>query len=248
MKISSTLLMGALALSSINLSGCAAIGTAITHRHLNVQTKMSDSIFLQPIPEGKRTAYIVVHNAGDKTLPELSGMMAKAVSARGVRVVNDMAKAHYLLQVNVLKIGKASKSAAQNALLGGFGGGIEGAVMGAAAVGALNGSGTSIVGAGLIGSLAGTVTNSMVQDVNFLLVSDCQISERLAKGQSATSQTTAKLGQGNGTHEKTTLKQKLGWMRYRTRIVSTADKVNLSFTDAAPLLTQQLAHSVASIF
>ena len=53
MKISSALLMGTLAFSRIGLSGYTAIGAAISPRHLKVQTKMSDSIFLQPAPKAR---------------------------------------------------------------------------------------------------------------------------------------------------------------------------------------------------
>ena len=101
---------------------------------------------------------------------------------------------------------------------------------------------------GLIGGVLGTVTNDLVSDTTYSMITDVQISERLPKGEKAQSTTIATMQQGSGTQSVTRLSKKSGWMQYRTRIVSTADKVNLKFTQAKPVLERQLAHSIASIF
>ena len=49
------------------------------------------------------------------------------------------------------------------------------------------------------------------------------------------------------TREKVKLSSKSHWMVYRTRVVSTAEKVNLKFADARPVLVSQVSHSVANI-
>ena len=71
---------------------------------------------------------------------------------------------------------------------------------------------------------------------------------RLDKGVSAKTQTVSEVQQGSATQQTTRLSTRSHWMHYRTRIVSTADQVNLDFKDAKPELTQQLAHTLASIF
>jgi hypothetical protein len=70
---------------------------------------------------------------------------------------------------------------------------------------------------------------------------------KLPKGQKARSQTTANLSQGNSTQERQTLSSSSDRMKYRTRIISYADKVNLNFKEAVPALEGQLALSIAGI-
>ena len=48
------------------LSGCAATSTAVAKRNLDVQTKMSDTIFLDPVSPDQRTVYVDVKNTSDK--------------------------------------------------------------------------------------------------------------------------------------------------------------------------------------
>ena len=45
-----TLKLGAIATMVVLLASCAAISTKLSHKDLDVQTKMSNSIFLPPVP------------------------------------------------------------------------------------------------------------------------------------------------------------------------------------------------------
>ena len=242
------LLGGFIVGSVVGLSGCAALNTAIIHRNLNVQTKMSKSIFLQPVPNSQKTIYVEVHNTSNQKLDNLKPMLKNALSSQGYRVVYSLNSAHYLLQTNVLQIGKSSKSAAENALTGGFGGALSGAAIGVATGAIASGSNEAIIGGGIIGGVVGTVTNDLVTDTTYTMITDIQISERLAKGAHARSMTTSAMEQGTGTQQVTHLSGKAQWMRYRTRVVSTADKVDLKFQTAETLLKKQLVSSIANIF
>ena len=55
----------ALALA-LALSGCVATTTAISKRSLDVQTKMTDSIFLEPVTTPDRTVLVEVRNSSDR--------------------------------------------------------------------------------------------------------------------------------------------------------------------------------------
>ena len=44
----------------LTLSACAATTTAISKSDLDVQTRMSDSIFLDPLPPARRTVFVQV--------------------------------------------------------------------------------------------------------------------------------------------------------------------------------------------
>ena len=237
-------LIGALVLG---LSGCSAMDTAVKHRNLDVETNMSKSVFLQPIPSNQKTVYIDVHNTSNQQLASIKSMLKDAVRQKGYRVVN-YSKAHYLLQANVLQIGKMSKSAADDALTGGFGGAISGAALGAATGAVVDGSNASIIGGGIVGGLVGSVANDMVSNTTYTMITDIQISEKLPKGAHARSTTTAAMEQGTATQQVTRISGKTSWLKYRTRIVSTANRVNLSFASARAALMQQLSTSIANVF
>lgn len=231
----------------VGLSGCAAMNTAITHRNLETQTKMSQSVFLQPVPKSQKTVFVDIHNASNQRL-NLTPKIKLALQDNGYKVVNSINSAHYMLQANVMKVAKLSKTAADEALTGGYGGAVSGAAIGAATAAATSGSNESIIGGGLIGGIVGSVTNDLVTDTTYSMITDVQISERLAKGVKAQSSTLSHMQQGLSTQTVTRLSAKSNWMKYRTRIVSTADKVNLKFAYAKPVLERQLAHAIASIF
>ncbi|TLS68729.1 hypothetical protein FEF65_03265 [Mariprofundus erugo] len=60
------------------LSGCAATQTAISKRNLDVQTKMSSTVFLDPVAPEKMTIFVQVRNTSDKQL-ELDGAIRTAI-------------------------------------------------------------------------------------------------------------------------------------------------------------------------
>ena len=73
---------------------------------------------------------------------------------------------------------------------------------------------------GLLGGIIETVSGAFVKDVTYSIITDLQISER------------------NGG----------GWKRYQTRVLSTANKVNLEFTEAQPNLEKGLIASISGLF
>ena len=55
------------------LSGCAASSVMISKRNLDVQTKMSETIFLDPVSPDQKVMYVEVRNTSDKDNFELEG-------------------------------------------------------------------------------------------------------------------------------------------------------------------------------
>ncbi|WP_224742281.1 complement resistance protein TraT, partial [Cysteiniphilum sp. SYW-8] len=88
--------------------------------------------------------------------------------------------------------------------------------------------------------------NQLVENIYFSMISDIQVSVRAKDGQ-VTQTTQANLSQGNQTNVSQTLNQKSDWLRYRTRIVSVANQVNLKFEEAKPELQAQIAKQVSGI-
>ena len=48
------------------LNGCSAIDKSIKHGTLDVQTKMSETVFLDPVADNKRTVVLQIRNTSDK--------------------------------------------------------------------------------------------------------------------------------------------------------------------------------------
>jgi len=241
-------LVAMLAVSIGLLSGCAATQTAISKRNLDVQTKMSASVFLDPVDTEQRTVFVQVRNTSDKEL-QLDEAIKASIANHGYRVVNNPSKAHYMLQASVLQIGKMDPSAAQAALASGYGGALDGAAAGIAAAAVSNNrSASGYAGFGILGAVVGSVANAAVKDVTFTMITDLQISERAGRGVVVKQQTQTDMAQGTASHVFQQSSSQSKWKRYRTRIVSSANKVNLEFEAAKGELERGLTHAVAGVF
>ena len=120
---------------------------------------------------------------------------------------------------------------------------------------------------GILGGLTETVANAAVKDVTYMIVTDIEITEKARPGvivrqdsQQNASQTTSRsraakpkasdplASQGMGGRRTQTSSEVMDVKKYRTRIVSTANKANLEYDEAAPQLTQGLIRSVSGLF
>ena len=208
---------------------------------------MSDSIFLEP-SDAKKTIYIQVKSTLSQDFDGLKQQLKQRLEANEWTVVNKVADAEDMVQINVLQAGQAKDEAsAWGALKGGFGTDIlTGGLMGLAA-GYATGSAGVGVGVGVAGSAISWVANQLVENVYYSMVTDVQVSVRSKDGQ-VTQSTESNLAQGTSSKTTQTIQQKSDWLKYRTRIVSVANKVNLKFETAKPELQAQIAKQVAGIF
>lgn len=238
------------------LSGCAASQTMISKRNLDVQTKMSETVFLDPVGPDKKVIYVEVRNTSDKDNFDIETPIKDAVAKRGYRVTQNPDEAYYRLQANVLSVAKTDPTAAQQALAGGYGGPLMAALGGAAAgasIGGLAGGtyATAGIGAGagaLVLGGAELVTSALVKDVLFMVVTDVQVVEKAAEGVIVRQDNQQNLKQGIGGSQQQTSSEVTKYKKYRTRVVSTANKANLDYEEAAPALTQGLTRSLAGLF
>lgn len=90
---------------SLSVVGCGATHTAINKRELSVSTEMTDSIFLDPLPENKRKVFVEVRNTSDKPQLSIEPQVKFAIADKGFEIVKDPNKAYYIVQANVLKVG-----------------------------------------------------------------------------------------------------------------------------------------------
>jgi outer membrane lipoprotein SlyB len=185
-----------------------------------------------------------VRNTSDKEIA-VKDIITNALISRGYTITTSPQKAYFMLQVNVLQVGKTDLREAQSALEGGFGG----AVLGATAGYAMHNSNSNAAAGGLIGAAVGVVADALVDDTYFSMITDVQIRERPLAGEVVTQTQKAKIKQGSSTNVNQDIQGgKVDWKTYRTRVVSTANKVNLDFAEAQPVLQDALGKSLSGLF
>ena len=223
----------------VALSGCAATVTQLRYGDLDVQNKMTQTIFLEPVAPAQRTVFVQVRNTSDKPF-DIEYQVKAAIASRGYRVVDDPNQAHYMLQANVLSVGMVDKAAYETAMGAGFGG-----VVGGVVAGGLIGGNTGAAVGGLTMGVLEAVTSASTKVNWYAVITDLQVSER-ARGVSQTFTSVAPQGAGQSITQQQS--STVGWRKYQTRISSSARKVNLAFEEALPLLRQGITQSVAGIF
>ena len=255
-------------IAAASLSGCAAADATLNHSSLQVKTHMSESIFLDPVPEASKTVYISARNTSDHPEIDLRSSLSQAVQARGYRVVSDPNKAHFMLRLNVLQAGEIDTKTKDQVLMGSYGEPLLAGAGAAALTGALGGGGGAMAGVGLGIGLGSYLANTLIKDVTYSLTVDIQISERPLHGEKV-HQTTANSTGGDSssvnvspitgtsvtastnsgamnvktqnTHETKDFKQ------YQVRDMAYVDQVNLKFEDAVQPLVAKLTSSISNL-
>lgn len=230
---------------TLGMWGCAATQVALEKKDLDVQTKMSETIFLDPVGPDKKTVFIDVKNTSDKEIAILQDLAA-AITGKGYRVVQDPNHAHYMLQANILSVAKTDPSALQSVMAAGYGGAVFGGMVGAGVGAAATRSWGGAAAGGIIGGLAETVAGALVKDVMFAMVTDVQISERSVAPVSQVMR--SDLTQGTQTTIQQDVAETVNWKRFRTRVGTSANKVNLKFEEALPEVQKGLCKCIGGLF
>lgn len=231
-----------------SLAACAAVGTAIDKKNLDVQTKMTNTIFLDPVASNLKTVFVQVRNTSDKPEFQIEYEVKAKIAARGYTIVDNPNRAHYILQANVLQVGQTTKSAAENSFAGGYGDLAAGAIAGGLIGGGGNRSTSGTVAGALIGGGAAFIADHMVKDVYYSVITDIQISERTRSGIKVKNQSSNRLAQGTSGSTESTFQETTNLKKYQTRILSSANQANLKWEDASKALVQGLTNSVAGLF
>jgi hypothetical protein len=247
MKVCQKIMLGAsLGVVVLSLSGCGAMGTYINHRNVESQSKMSASVFLDPVANTEKTIYVQVRNTSGQDFSKFKPYLIKNLKATGWTVVDDVSKAHDMVQVNLLQFGKAKdENAVWGALSSGYGSTVAGGLAGVA-TGMLTNSAGIGLGVGAVVGVGSWIADKMYSNVMFSAIADVQISVKSnGKVQQVTS---SNLTQGTQSNVSQVYKEDSNWLRYRTRIGSLVQKANLTPKDAMPTLAKQQANEVAGIF
>jgi hypothetical protein len=229
------------------LSGCTALSTSISKRNLDVQTKISTSIFVDEVSKSKRKLYLSVRSGVmefNRNSFRSSIEEQLLNSGNGYTLTDEPDEAQYTMSVFVRNLEKTSPAAAASMLSAGY----QGVVAGVAVSAATGGSGRNMAGAGLIAATAGVVANAFVKDVMYVLVADIQIKERARKGVIVRkdSKVSTKISDDGSSTQRYT--EASNQKEYRTRVVTTGNKVNLDLEEAQPLMFTKTAYAMASFF
>jgi hypothetical protein len=258
--------------AALALGGCQAADAVINNSTLNVQTQMSESVFLDPAPSNMKTVYVSVRNTSDRPEVDFRAPLMQAISARGYRVVDDPNQAHFMLRANVLQVGPV-KEQDRGALLSAKYG--EPLLAGAAVGGltsAFGGGSNAALGVGLGVAAGAYLANQLVRNVTYAVVTDIQLSERPRRGAVVNQRTTTVAAQGNSSvtaaagpnsrfsgaafSSATTnarvrsqdVFERADFKQYQLRSIAYAEKVNLQFEEAVPVLVQRLAGTLSNLF
>ncbi len=230
------------------MNGCAATKALILKRALSVETKMSETIFLEPVSPERRIIYVDIKNTTDKDLPGIEYGIKGKIASNGFKITEDPAEATFILQANILKVGKTNLDEANSMLGKGYQGVVEGTVIGGVIGGAIGGDEGTVIG-GITGGVAGFLLDTLVTDDLFTMVTDIQIRESARGGEIISQTQSTEAGQGTATKVKQTSRvNNVKWKIYRTRVISVANKANLDFEEAKPYLQAGLVRSIGGIF
>ncbi|ELM0094862.1 complement resistance protein TraT [Escherichia coli] len=196
-------------------------------------------------PASERTVFLQIKNTSDKDMSGLQGKIADAVKARGYQIMTSPDKAYYWIQANVLKADKMDLRESQGWLSRGYEGAAVGAALGGGITAYNTGSAGTTLGVGLATGLIGMAADAMVEDINYTMITDVQIAERTRT--SVRTDNVAALRQGTSGSKIQTSTETGNQHKYQTRVVSSANQVNLKFEEAKPHLEYQLAKSIANI-
>jgi len=244
--------IAAAAMITALLSGCAATQTALSKKELDVQSRTSTAIFVDPVAANKRTIYLDVKSGvmefDRRKFKEFVREQFTHNNDNGYKIVDDPTQAQFQMVAYVLNLEKASPTASEQALNQGYSGG---AILGGAALGAMANSSNSYNGAlagGIIGGAAEMIAGNMVKDVTYMLVCDIQITEKAAKGVIVrkNSRIHAKISDAGSSQQ--TVSEASNRKEYRTRIVTTANQVNLKLENAQDLMFKKTAYAMSGFF
>jgi outer membrane lipoprotein SlyB len=241
---------GAAAAAALVLGGCAATQTMLAKKDLDVQTRTSTAVFVDPVARDKRTIYLDIKSGvmefDRRKFKQFVSEQFTQFNDNGYKIIDDPDKAQFQMVVYVLNLEKASPTAAEQALHQGY---MGGAVLAGATAGAVMGG--NVKSAAIGGVAAGGaefITGSLVKDVTYMLVADVQIKEKAAPGVIVRKDTKVDTKVSDAGSSQQRVSEVTDKKEYRTRIVTTANKANLKLEDAQDLMFQKTAYAMSGFF
>lgn len=230
----------------VMLVGCSATQTAIKKRSLEVSSKTSTAVILEPVAPEKRIAYVRVRDVSGEQF-DLKDDVINAVRSKGIQVTQNPEKANFMLTATILQAGKTTANDVNSALSAGF----SGALIGAGGAALTGGSNNQVAAFGLAGAAAGFLADTLIDDVYYSVVVDVEMRERPLQGDSMVAGDVGGYKrQSNNTAATTYVKRgdNYKWITHQTRVVTTANQVNLQLEEAMPEIRKDLSNILSNMF
>ncbi|OCH73716.1 complement resistance protein TraT, partial [Vibrio breoganii] len=208
---------------------------------------------LEPVAPHNRVVFVSIRDVTGNSMRR--GMMDKIranLNEEGFTITNDPQEANFMLSATIIQAGNTTKEEATGYLNSGF----EGALAGGVTAAALGADSRTIGGVALVGAAAGFLADTLIDDSYFTFVMDVQMRERPMDGDDISNQTknaslSAQASANRVTASKNTSNVTRGsnynWIVYETRIVTTANQMNLKIDDALPAVQKRTASSLTEL-
>ncbi|MDP5188822.1 complement resistance protein TraT [Rheinheimera baltica] len=260
------------------LSGCTALHTSVAKHKLDAQTRMSETVYLDPVEPELRTIFLDIRNTTAEYQLPLADDVRHFMLERGYLLVDSPMRAQYWLQVNVRTVlkerpdivlaqeygmtadethallhpGMAPPPESETPEQRSERYGRNTAVFVDTSIGA-NLDGKDIARALVVLAVfagAEYIGNQLVKDKYYTMLTDVQIAERISPDSEQKVQEYAEhqLLQGDSGAFEQLWQRDTEMRKYQLKVVSFANKANLKWKDAEQPLHQGLLRSLAGIF
>ncbi len=227
----------------ITLASCSAIYNRTYNSDLKISTKMSQNLTLDPVPDDQKTYWLEVKNTSDNPSFNIRNEILNTLATRGYKSVNNPKVAHYWLQANILRAEKVSDASEerfnQSIIQGGLAGGVASGLAG-------RGNGGIIALGALGGAALGALLDYDSQNIKYAVLVDLVVSEKIENG-SATEDSSQTIGSGNSGSKVITSKRNLDRNKYNVKILSTAEKVNLTIQEATSEMQKAISSAIGNV-
>lgn len=259
MKIlSSKTILGSIAVL-LFLTGCATT-------NLQTSSKMTQSIFIDPVAKDKRLVFVNIKNTSGHDV-NLENRIIQGLQSKGYQIVDDPDVATYILSTNVLYCDKKSENNAA-------GGAVALGATGAAISGYNSGGAGSMIAASAAGALVGGVLGKITEDTIWQMQVDINIKQKSkgmvlsstgsVSGQASVSDSSKsgflnsfggniKNDNASGSlrsNQVDTSSQSYesDYIEKKTIIFAEATKMGLDLAEATPILEDKIASQIVGLF
>ncbi|RBP83945.1 complement resistance protein TraT [Marinomonas rhizomae] len=255
--MNSTLKIGIISAVLYTLVGCSAVNTMAKKQDLSVETRLSHSIVLEPVSPSKRIVYARVRDvSGNQMRKDMQKKIVAHLQTEGFTVTEDPTKANLMLNATILSASKMTADEVSRSLSSGYKGAAEGALIGGGLTAITGGSNSDALKAGALTAVGGFLADAFVEDVYYTFIMDVELRERPLEGDSienSKKSISAKGMSGQNAANLTVAKSSVErgenykWITYETRIVTTANQMNLKIEEAIPAVQDKTAYSLSEM-
>ena len=240
-----------------SLTSCSGVSKIAQHGSFVTQTSLSDTIFLENIPNDQRNIWVQIKNTTGDPILNIKKEVIRHLIEKGYKICQFPEEANVTLHANILQVTNNlmdpthteqdnRKAKGSNSISKVIGKHLHATAVGAAAGQLIIGDTTSSICGGLISALTNTFINDVTKVVKFSVVTDVQIAQKSDTAE-VNENISSKFKYGSYAERNTWWNTKTQWKIYNTRITSEAQRINLKFHQAAPILKKSLASSITGI-